>query len=435
MKRQNRNFYGVLAVIFLGMTVLNFLCPYVADDYNYLLHFGTKERLKSLQDVAESMYIHCFRMNGRVVSHTIVQLFGLFPKWVYNVCNGGMFTLLVWLMYRVANFGRKPSWLLACCIAMGLWICIPAFGQVCLWYTGAVNYMWSLVWLLVFWLPYLLRFLDRQIRWKKWQMALFCLGSWLFGMYSEIASFVGIYLAAAVILVPGLMKNKSFKTWLWIPWLLACAGYVMMLCMPAQLPAKQAGSMDLATLLANFSRATDMLTKYCIPLLVLWCVSFVLGLTYRIGQERLILGVLMLLGAIGANYMTMVASYYPERCLCVSVMLLILSICMMLSGFSTRTCFRAAAATLAVVFALCLFPGVGDIVSCWQASCRREMLIESCKAEGRLDVTAEIIVPQTQYSVFWDLRDLSTDDPTTWPNFAMGKYYGLDSIIGVMPEE
>lgn len=417
------------------MAALNFLTPYVADDYNYLLNFVTKERLQSLGDVVESMYIHCFKMNGRVVSHTIVQLFGLVPKWVYNLCNAGVFTALVYLMYRIINFGHRTNPALAAAMPMGLWVCLPAFGQVCLWYTGAVNYLWSLVGLLVFWLPYLLRYLDRDLPWKGWQKALFCLGSWLFGMYSEIASFVGIYLAAAAILVGALFRKKTLKTWLWLPWALACVGYLMMLSMPAQLAAKAAGTMDLAALTANFRRATDMLTEYCIPLLVLWCAAFALGLKKRIGPERLVLAALMLLGAVGANYMTIVASYYPERCLDVTVMLLILSCGMLLAPYGSHAALKAGSAALAVVFLVCLIPGVSDIYACYRASQAREAQIAQCKASGESEVVTEIIVPRTQYSALWDLRDLSTEDPTTWPNFAMEKYYGIDSILGVLPEE
>lgn len=416
------------------MTALNFLCPYVADDYSYLLHFGTKERLQNIVDIIESMYIHCQKMNGRVVSHSIVQLFGLFPKWVFNFCNATVFTLLVYLMYRIANSGKPSNPILLAAIPMALWATLPAFGQVCLWYTGAVNYLWSLVGLLLFLFPYLAWYWSGEASWKSWQMVLFCIYSWLFGMYSEIASFVGIYLAAALILFSALMKKRSLRIWLYLPLVLACIGYLTMMFMPAQLPAKQADSISFDVLIGNFMRATDMLVTHCTPLLVVWCVGFVLGIRNRIGAERLILAVLMLTGAVGANYMTIVASYYPERCLCVTVMLLILSSTMMFAPYGQNLGIKVAAMMLAVIFASTLFTGVSDITACYTACTRREATIQECKANGQMDIVAEIVVPQTQYSVFWDLRDLSTDDPTTWPNFAMAKYYEINSILGVLPE-
>ena len=61
---------------------------------------------------------------------------------------------------------------------------------------------------------------------------------------------------------------------------------------------------------------------------------------------------------------------------------------------------------------------------------QREEIISAAIESGETDVTANVVIPQTRWSGYWDLRDLSTEDPETWPNHSMAVYYGIDSIIG-----
>ncbi len=424
---------AILAAVFAGMLILNFLTPYVADDYNYLIHFGTKEPIRSLKHVAESMYIHSLNMNGRVVSHTLAQIFSMAPKGLFNLCNAAVYTLLMYLIYRIAGFGSNPSPALLALICMGFFCAMPVFGQVCLWYVGAANYLWALLGGLVFLIPFLLYNLGGSEKLKGWHFPLFCVGSLLFGMYSEITSFVCIYVAGAMLVLAAIRKRKPLNSRLWLPWGLACCGYLLLLSIPAERNAKQAGGLTLQLLLSNFDRATDMLLEHCAPLLILFCVLFLLGLVKKIDPDRLILSALLLTGALGGNYMTMVASYYPARCLATTAMLLVLAIAMLLSPWTRRRSVGAIGVLLAALFVWQAWFGISDIARCHTAFKAREAVILAAVDAGETQVTAEIVVPQTPYSAFWELRDLSTDDPATWPNFAMGKIYGIE-ILGVMPE-
>ena len=60
----------------------------------------------------------------------------------------------------------------------------------------------------------------------------------------------------------------------------------------------------------------------------------------------------------------------------------------------------------------------------------QEEYIAAAIESGDTDVTANVVVPLTPWSGYWDLRDLSTVDSETWPNHSMAVYYGIDSIIG-----
>ena len=87
----------------------------------------------------------------------------------------------------------------------------------------------------------------------------------------------------------------------------------------------------------------------------------------------------------------------------------------------------------AVLAALTLFAGamgLWDVADSYRQFRQRESTIAASIEAGNLDVTANVVQPHTPYSGFWDLRDLSTEDTQTWPNFDMARFYGIDSILG-----
>ena len=139
------------------------------------------------------------------------------------------------------------------------------------------------------------------------------------------------------------------------------------------------------------------------------------------------------MAGICANFMPIAASYYPERCMCTTVLLLIMAIMMLASEVINGTAF-AAIASLAALYVVLTIPsgltGCRDILSCWRQNAQREQTIIAAIESGETDVTANVVISETPWSGYWDLRDLSTEDPETWPNHSMAVFYGIDSIIG-----
>jgi hypothetical protein len=425
-----RIFAGVL---FAFALLLNCLTPYVADDYNYRLSLLTKTVNRNLMDVAQSMYVHCFTMNGRVVSHTLEMIFLLMPKFVFNVCNAAVLTALVWGMSRVASCGRRHNVLLMAAVAMGLWYFTPAFGQVMLWQVGALNYLWGLLAGLALMVPYICRYVrGREFLPKTWMKVLFSILSIFIGMYTEITSFIAILLSLILLLWAIGEKKVTVKTWLWIPLILAVVGFLIMMEMPAETAAKQ-GDLTLETLLKNFNTATTMLETSLLKLGVAWAVLFTLGCWMKAEKERLVLSGVLTFGAVAANYMLIVASYYPERCMCTSTMLLLLS-CAVLVPELMKTkggvvC-ACGCAALTILFLFRLVPGTYDIYKTYvDFQARQEIIYEKIQ-EGETDLVLPCVHASTKYSAFAGTKDLDTEDAETWPNNAMAEYYGVEHIWG-----
>lgn len=422
--------------LFALMLVLNVLTPYICDDFTYRLNFLTREPLGSVLEIIPSMYAHSYKMNGRLISHGLVQVFMLLPAILFDLVNAALFTATVWVACRLCSPGQRHNAMLFAAMFALVWLFTPSFGQVALWQVGAINYFWSLSACVAFFAPELIRFrTGRQLLDRRWKQALFGIFAFFFGWYNEIASFVGICMVACLVLLDVWMNRAVFQPSRLLPVLFAGLGYLTMLLMPAQSANKQSEGFSMEQLMTNFRVCTDMLTRYALPLLWIFAALFLLGLLARLPRKTLVLSGLFALAGVCANYMPIAASYYPERCMCCTIWMLVMAIGFLAAPLSEcgPRHFALSLAAFAVLAALTLPSGLSgcqDILSCYRQHAQREATIAAALENGEGDVTANVVIPATPYSGYYGLRDLSTEDPETWPNHSMALYYGLDSIIG-----
>ncbi len=418
--------YTVLGGIGAFMLLLNLLTPYCADDFTYMVNFKTQQWIKNVWDVFPSMIAHAGSMNGRLISHGLGQLFLIWPKPVFDVVNAGVFTWFIYLMYKLANGKKEGNALLLACLFCGVWLFMPVFGQVALWQLGSVNYLWALLAGALFLRPYISDYMDGRRETALWRKIVFCVLAVPVGMWAEVTSFIAILLAALMLLLGRLFKKQSLRTWLLCPIGAACAGYLLMMLMPAEMNAKSAG-LSLSTLLLNFENATLILRKDGLLLLCVWAAAFVMGLAARLDRDRLAVSGALAFGAVAGNYMLTFASYYPERCFCTTAALLAAAIAILapeLCRAGWAWLCGGLGAALAVAAALSLIVGTYDIWCTHVAFDLREQYIAQAKAEGLKEVTVPVIRPTTKYSAFWGITDL-TGDAMAWPNDYISTYYGI----------
>ena len=417
------------AGIFLWMLVLNFLTPYICDDYTYMYSFQTGERIESLLQIIPSMQRHSYTMNGRLISHGLEQVFMLFPPIVFDGINAAVFTLTLYLVHRLC--AGEQNMLLFGAVFCLVWLFTPDFGQVALWQVGSVNYFWSLTGCVLFFAPALIRFqTGRDILKSKLHWLLFCLYGFFFGWYNEIASFVGLCMVICLVILDVWMNRARFQPWRLLPVLCGALGYAVMLTAPAQTANKQAAALTLSALLRSVLSCTLKFGVLCGPLMILFAWLFWRGLKEKLPVKTLVLAGLFALAGICANYMPVFATYYPRRCMCTSVLMLVMACSFLAAPMMKQKAIRLACAALAALTLVAACWGLTDIAGCYKQFRQRETVIAASIEKGELDVTANVVQPRTPYSGFWTLRDLSTEDPETWPNHDMARYYGIDSIIG-----
>lgn len=168
----NRKVLFILACMFLFFYILNCLTPMsFGDDYVYSfvweghsLYEPLSEgatRLTSWTDLFASQLLHYFTWSGRIVNHTLEQFFLWTGKSVFNVCNTFVSVFLVVAIYWFSNKGvvnKQISITKLCGIFFALWAFSPKFSDVFLWVVGACNYLWPIVLLISFLLPYVRKY-------------------------------------------------------------------------------------------------------------------------------------------------------------------------------------------------------------------------------------------------------------------------------------
>ena len=432
LKKINSSYYSALIfgiLIFSFFLVLNVLTPYVCDDFVYLFSFSTKERLTNIADVFPSMYVHAFRMNGRIVSHSLVQIFAIFPPLVFDVVSSAVSTFIILFLGKVFAAGKFSLVKSAASFAV-IWCFTPDFGQSWLWQDGAANYMWSIAILLLFIFPFLKRYGGGEPLKGVALKILFAVFAYLCGFYSEIASFVAMFIAVSLLIGDRILNKKSLRTYLWVPIASAAAGYVSMFFMPAQVSAKS-GGLSFSSLL----HALEETDKFFRILMIVWAAVIIRAFIVKIEKKRIFLSFIFFAGGLGAGLMLGAALYIAPRCFSVVPVLFIAAI-LTVSVKQTvpfTVLSSLALAALAVFFMIRLIPGVASVSDSFNQFKNREAIIEQEKEQGIKDHRLPIVTPLDQYSAFWGLRDLSLDDPDTWPNKSMAQYYGTGSIIGYDP--
>lgn len=417
--------------IFFLLLVYNRLTPYLVDDFNYCFSFQTGDKLNSILDIPPSMLAHASSMNGRLVAHGLVQVFTLLPGWVFDVANAAMFTLQIYLICAFTPEGHS-RWLQVLLVFFSVMLFEMAFGQVNLWQDGAINYLWSVVFTLLFLRPFAASFLSQKAisiepRWRQW---LALLGGFLVGAYSETTSAAAIFCGASLLAAQWYTSGrKSWNSRLLARLASAVVGYITIYIAPAQWQNKSGGG--LASLFDGFLRAGKMYLHFWVLLLV-FGILFFLSLIKKADQKRILLALCFLGSSLVANFMLAFASYYPERAsvgafaflLCADMVLC----ATLLEGNGSWASFLAAALILIVCSVKPLYYGSYDILRTYREICdNRNTIIESREA-GSWDVAVPMVIGRTKYSAIYDLDYLNAEDCFSWPNDAMAKYYNVNSI-------
>lgn len=425
-------FYILVIMVFGVMLTVNFWTPYVGDDFAYFFSWKDRSRLQNVMQIFESMYAHAFSMNGRLVPHFFVQLFSLMPKGVFNVVNSFVFCVTFILVLRNAGIkGKKytDGFVFAGVIA-AYWYYIPAFGQVNLWTDGACNYLWSLMFAVIFIHPFIQLVLTERDEITTSKTILCVLCSLAFGNFSESVSISVIVGAVLLLWVYKYISKRKVPVKYCVFIISAFLGYVFMYLCPAEV-ANKAGSGSIKDMIAALYTCVRYFIQYGGSLFILWGILALVYLYRKLPVKKLLISFIILLVAIGSDVIFMFASYYPERCMCGMIFFLIQADIILLSGlYETR--YEVIPCIISFIICVtCMLPvlsGIADIYSLHKQSVARSEIIQECQENMILDVKLPVYITNTKYSAANGLRDVK-EDPDVWPNTDMADYYGFDTIV------
>ena len=425
----------VLLFLFcLGFFAMMFLCNHwthlIADDYRYCFSYADDTRIESIAQIFPSMAAHRQSMNGRVVPHFLVQLFLMLPKGVFDVVNSLFFALLVWLLHELAVGKGLPNPVLACALFFAFWALQPDFGQVFLWLTGSVNYLWCGVFSLLWLLPLVRCFRDESEPGLAARI-LFVIFSFPVGAYSEngTVALVAAWLAFAA--VDFFFFKRRPALWLWLGLASMLGGFACMMSAPAETVNKSA-EMTLPVLLANFAETGRMYLRFW-PLLVCFAVFYALALYRKVDLKTRLLSLILLFGSLAGQFVLTFAMYCAGRSMHIALVLLLAADAVLLSrlyDLPGRNVLIAALLAGMLLMARGWFIGLPDIRETHYLLQYNEDFIADCAHRGEREVELWRPYAKTSCSAIEGLAYLNTEDPGDWPNVYMAKFYGVDKVIG-----
>lgn len=433
-KRLNQSktlFFCLCAGIFVILMVCNFWTGMAVDDYTYSFSFSTGERIASVPDIFPSLRAHYGTMNGRLLAHFFVQLFLLLPHAVFKVLNSGMFLLQVLLIYRICKPSGAPNNLVFASVFGAIWVFEPAFGQVNLWQDGACNYLWSAVFGLAFLIPIIRRLRYREAEKAAGWRALYPMLGFAAGGYLENLSAAVIVMAFLLLLLLRFYKKERVPARFILGLAAAAAAYALMAAAPGEMKNKIVKG-GLWFYRQNFIKTLETYRTFWLPAAA-FIVLFVLAASIERNKDALILSALFALGSLCANFIFIFSSYYPARASSGSALFLIAADAILAAELFATKYDALLISSALVLLAVTFYDGgigINDIYTTHSAMQANIASLRQFKAEGKLDVSLPMIHPSTRYSLVQSLKYLDTKDPSSWPNAAMAKYYGVRTIIG-----
>lgn len=164
-------YYPFLFIVGVALLWLNLMdMPTLNDDMIYRFMWQADEKsevipIRHFDDLIRSQWTHYLSTNGRTLVHLLFQAFQAFtPPFVLQVLDTLLFVLLIHLvtswLTRLNAAQRLLAAVMACTL---LFIVFQGFRTAMLWGLGALNYLWTLVAVMVL-LSWLRHIHDQHIR-------------------------------------------------------------------------------------------------------------------------------------------------------------------------------------------------------------------------------------------------------------------------------
>ncbi len=420
----------IIAAIYLFMLVCNFLTPMLVDDYTYVYSFVDGSEMDSVFDIFPSIVAHASKMNGRHVAHFFAQLFLFIPQIIFKLLNPAVFCLLLYIIAKIAS---KEVQIKSLALGFGLiFVFEPVFGQVNLWLDGACNYLFSYAVCLLWLFSFISEYENGEKNRPAYLKILIVLLGFFAGGWNENVSAATIFMALLVIAVM-FIKHRKVKLELWLSLAFAAVGFLLMALAPAESANKISG-MDFGMLRENIVIATKMLTEIT-PLILLYTALLTVSFMTSGVTDKNIIATVLALGGLASNYIMIVAAYYHERSAAYTAVLFAAGCVVLCRSLWDAGAKKLVACVISLTLVGCAYfavIGTNDIYLSWRDAKANEEYLIACHDSGKRSAEIVWIHGETKYSPVYGMKYIDVNDPTSWPNYNMSKYYGLDVIYGRM---
>lgn len=158
-KKSNIIAYILLAVSLVIFYLANHYAVFEMDDLWYSTNLVTGEPLNSINDIWQSQVWHFLNWGGRSIAHGQLQIILMCGETAANILNMLALIVLVFLINKHA--ANQPINVFLILATIGALVIFNAnWYQTLFWESGASNYLYMTMWMLLFLYPYMMTLND-----------------------------------------------------------------------------------------------------------------------------------------------------------------------------------------------------------------------------------------------------------------------------------
>lgn len=422
--------YLYLSLIFFLILILNFLTPIIADDFGYSLNLS-RNRLESFRDIANFQIIHYQSWGGRTIAHTLAQIYLFLPKWLFNIANSFCFITLIYLIYSISKNNSKEKPHLLFVIFLAIYFILPAFGQDCLWLTGACNYLWTTTIVLLLIEIYVNKRIKKD---NPLNISfLFILGI-ISGWTNENTGFASIIILILIILE----NRKEISKWQISGLIGNILGFVILLLAPGNYIREDGYQEEISFLMKVTTRFIDCTYNYLKYLMPLIIIMIILITIYKYKKKNIPKKILIYLtGSLIALYAMVLSPTFPERAwFSVSIFLLlaVMTLLFELDNLLKKQYLPILSNVIIIgflYFSLSYIDLTKDMIRLKETWNHREKVLTTTNKKS---YEFEIYQTTNSKNPAYGLMDISGEEHS-WPNNEIEAYYKIDSVKGITRKE
>lgn len=445
-KFNRNNKLNLLAICFIAlvsfslMFFLNINTPFCADDFVYNFVFSnqplmpTEHRIESIADIVTSMKAHYIGTNGRIITHSIVQLMVLIGKPIFNYINSFIYVLLTIAIYlNCIGKKKKHSALLFLVINLALWTFPHQWGFATVYFTGSINYLWGTTFRLFTLLSFRLYADDGEDKHPILHAIIMLFAGFISGGTSENMSAVFIGMTILFIIYFQIKKYK-FRPFFVTTLIGAFVSYPFMMLAPGN-KIRVDDATENATRGALY-RIVSIPGNFIILLSAIIAIVFILGVLLWNNRKKknyvIGISVMYFLGSVAGAGIMLFSPLFPYRAWFGIIAMAIVSAGNIIYQIdSLDVNYRRILTSIALIWALSCsmqyFLTARDTKRYMNEFQSREAYIEEQKDLGNYDVVLDVIKAEDEHAPIYSITDLSKNSES-WQNVSKAKYYGLHSI-------
>ena len=267
-------FLLIFLYIFLFITLINFQTPLIGEDFALSIPYSNKDDgfVKIISLVGEKIYYQSTTWNARLGEQLTIIILA-FDKVIFNVLNifltFAFFYLII--VYSKGEFVKvSSSYFYFIALMLSIFLLLPNAGDILFWITVASNYLWSVLILLLFFLPYRLLFSGKDILTNSpviFRILLIPLAV-LAGMTNEntVIAVLTMLIVAYIATRKGTYSTISIPKWYWPNFSLLLIGYGYLFLSPSTKIRREYFQKTLGiqndNLFSYFTKAVNIFKQY-----------------------------------------------------------------------------------------------------------------------------------------------------------------------------